>query len=499
MSSEAQGVRVRFAPSPTGTLHIGGLRTALYNFLFARHHGGTLVLRIEDTDRDRFVEDAEAYIVESMAWCGMSYDEGPDGSTERGRFGPYRQSERKALYHEHIRTLLDKGHAYYAFDTRDELDAMRERLVTEQNPAPRYDATTRLEMTNAFTLSESEVQERINRGDPYVVRLHVPQGETVQFTDLVRGTVVFSSDEIDDQILIKSDGMPTYHFANVVDDHFMEITHIIRGEEWLPSTPKHILLYQFFGWTPPEMAHLPLILSPTGGKLSKRKADKMGIPTNVLEYRDLGYEPEALVNFLAFLGWNPGTEQEIFSLDELVQAFTVDRVGSAGAQFDMNKLDWFNQQYLKSLPIENLVSRLQPLLAEAGISADQEHIEAAAILMQDRMTQLKDFLNDGVYFFEDPTSYAEKAVKKRWKEDTGALLMAYGEQIDALVPYEAGGLEETLKTFVSSREIGLGKLMAPLRLAVSGVAGGPDLYAMMALLGKDTVLRRIEAAVQRLG
>jgi glutamyl-tRNA synthetase len=309
-------VRVRFAPSPTGLLHIGGLRTALYNYLFARRHGGAFVVRIEDTDRERFVEEAESDILEALAWTGMSYDEGPRIG---GAFGSYYQSERKSIYRAYVDRLLEEGNAYYAFDTTDELQAMRDRLTTSDNPNPRYDAETRLEMRNAYTLPAVEVKARVDAGEAYVVRLNVPVGQTIQFNDIVRGTVVFQSAEVDDQVLMKSDGMPTYHMANVVDDHLMHISHIIRGEEWLSSTPKHILLYRSLGWEPPQTAHLPLILSPNGGKLSKRNADKMGIPVNVRQYRELGYEPEALVNYLAFLGWNPGVEQEVFSLDELVQ------------------------------------------------------------------------------------------------------------------------------------------------------------------------------------
>ena len=494
--SQTGNTRVRFAPSPTGVLHIGGFRTALYNYLFARHTKGTFVLRIEDTDRDRFVEEAEQYFKDSLAWCGIDYDEGPEKDAGKG---PYRQSERKELYHKYVQRLLENGHAYYAFDSKDDLDAMRERLATKENPSPKYDANSRMSMQNSFTLSKDEVQARLDRGDAYVVRLKVPPGEQVKFEDIVRGSVVFDTVQIDDQILLKSDGMPTYHLANVVDDHLMEITHIIRGEEWLSSTPKHILLYRCFGWEPPIMAHLPLIMSPSGGKLSKRKADKMGIPINVLEYRDAGYEPEPLVNFLAFLGWNPGTDQEIFSLADLADAFTVERVGSAGVQFNTDKLNWYNQQFVKELPVEQLVKRVIPYLHAADIEVEDDYLKDVLELMQERLVLVKDFVDLGHFFFADPDSYDEKGVKKRWKEGTGSLLIDYVGSLGNIDAFTAESLEPALKAFAESQEVGLGKLMAPLRLALCGVLQGPDLFKTMELIGKDSVVRRIERAVKTLG
>jgi len=494
--SDTGTTRVRFAPSPTGVLHIGGFRTALYNFLFARHTGGTFVLRIEDTDRERYVAGAEQYIKDSLAWCGLSFDEGPD---KGGEHGPYRQSERKELYHTYVQQLLDAGYAYYAFDSKEELIAMRERLTTKENPSPKYDAESRLSMNNSFTLTQEEVASRISRGDPYVVRLKVPEGEQVQFEDTVRGMVAFDTAQIDDQILLKSDGMPTYHMANVVDDHLMGITHIIRGEEWLSSTPKHILLYRYLEWEPPKMAHLPLILSPTGGKLSKRKADKMGIPINVLEYRDAGYEPEPLVNFLAFLGWNPGTEQEIFTLDGLTTAFTVERVGSAGVQFNTEKLNWYNQQFIKDLPVDKLVARVRPYLKEAGIAADDNYLASVLELMQERLVLAKDLVGAGAFFFADPDEYDAKGVKKRWKQDTGEILSSYVSSLDKLDSFTAEQIDPALKAFAEAGEIGLGKLMAPLRLALCGVLQGPDLFKTMELLGKDKVVSRIQKAIEVLG
>ena len=454
------------------------------------------MLRIEDTDRERYVPEAEQYIIDSLHWCGIDYDEGP---YKDGGKGPYRQSERKSLYQEYVQQLVDAGQAYYAFDSKDELDAMRERLTTKENPSPKYDASTRMSMQNGFTLSSDEVQARLDRGDPYVVRLKVPEGQQVQFEDTVRGTVSFESAQIDDQILLKSDGMPTYHMANVVDDHLMGITHIIRGEEWLSSTPKHILLYRFLGWEPPRMAHLPLILSPNGGKLSKRKADKMGIPINVFEYRDAGYEPEPLVNFLAFLGWNPGTDEEIFSLAGLEKVFTVERVGNAGVQFNTDKLNWYNQQFVKDLPLGELSKRVQPYLESAGIEADKDYLHNVLGLMQERLVLAKDLVELGSFFFKSPSEYDPKGVKKRWKQDTGALLNAYLDSLDDINTFVASELEPALKSFAESEDVGLGKLMAPLRLAVCGVLQGPDLFKTMELLGQDEVKQRIRKAIEVLG
>ena len=340
----SKNVRVRFAPSPTGFLHIGGLRTALYNFLFAKHHDGEFILRIEDTDQNRYVEEAEEDILKSLAWSGIEIDEGPENP---GKFGPYRQSERKEIYHKYAKQLIDTGHAYYAFDTEDELDKMRERLKKSGNPSPKYDAITRQSMKNSLTLPQEEVSRKLAAGEEYVVRLKVPRRETVRFEDLIRGHVSFETKGLDDQVLLKSDGMPTYHLANVIDDHEMQISHVIRGEEWLSSTPKHVLLYQAFDWKMPEMAHLPLIMSPSGGKLSKRKAESEGIPINTKDYIEQHYEADALVNFLAYLGWSPGDDSEIHSLDELVELFTLDRVSKGGAVFNHKKLLWYNEHYLR--------------------------------------------------------------------------------------------------------------------------------------------------------
>lgn len=492
MDRREDTVRVRFAPSPTGLLHIGGLRTALYNYLFARKHGGTFVLRIEDTDRQRYVAEAEQDMLDSLVWAGLSYDEGPNVG---GAYGPYYQSHRKEIYKNYVDLLIADGHAYYAFDSKEELEAMRTRLTTSENHSPKYDMVSRQSMKNSFTMDAAVVQEKIDNGAEYVVRLRVPEDEQIQFDDLVRGVVSFASSEVDDQILLKSDGMPTYHLANVVDDHLMGITHIIRGEEWLPSTPKHILLYKAFGWEPPVTAHLPLIMSPTGGKLSKRNADKMGIPVNVRQYKEAGYEPEAVINFLAMLGWNPGTEQEIFSLDELVEAFSADRIGSSGVQFNLDKLKWYNEQYLRGFSVAELRKRVRPYLNEAGMAVDDAKLDAMLQMMQERMSFAHDLVTEAGYFFTDPPTYDEKAVKKRWKADTPALLNVCIEQIEQAGTFNAAVLEEMVHKVAETQEVGMGKLMSPLRIALSGVAGGPSLYDMMAVLGKETCLRRLKSAI----
>lgn len=496
METTDSAVRVRFAPSPTGLLHIGGLRTALYNYLFARNRGGKFILRIEDTDQERYVDGAEEDILESLEWAGLEYDE---GVRKGGPHDPYRQSERKALYKQYADQLLEKGYAYIAFDSPDEIEAMRRRMEAQGVIGAKYDASTRTQMSNSLTLPEEEVKRRLESGQDYVVRLKVPRGESVRFDDLIRGSVTFESSVVDDQVLIKSDGMPTYHLANVVDDHLMGVTHVIRGEEWLPSTPKHILLYQFLGWTPPQWAHLPLILSPEGGKLSKRSADKIGIPVSVRQYRDAGYEPQALVNFLAFLGWNPGTEQEIFSLDELVEAFTIERVGSSGVQFNLDKLHWYNQQYLRRLSPEELTKRVRPFIEKHGFTASDEYVREVAILIQERITLAEDVALSSPYFFVDPESYEEQGVKKRWKEDSAELVTAFADRLEHLEVFESEQIEQSLRELAEARGVGTGRIIHPTRIAVSGVSFGPSLFHMMAVLGKETCRRRMYRAAEVLG
>ena len=494
-------VRVRFAPSPTGLLHIGGLRTALYNYLLARQTGGAFVLRIEDTDRSRFVEDAERDILDGLAWAGLEVDEGPtqggDG-TASGPYGPYRQSERRDLYADAAQRLLDGGHAYFAFDTPDEIEAMKERHRTDANPSPRYDHATRGEMATSLVLDADEVARRIEAGEPHVVRLKVDPGETLAFTDRVRGEVSFETAEVDDQVLVKSDGMPTYHLANVVDDHEMGITDVIRGEEWLSSVPKHLLMYRALGWTPPRLAHLPLIMSPTGGKLSKRSADRLGIPVSVTQYVEAGYEPEAVVNFLALLGWNPGTEQEIFDLEGLVRAFDVERIGKSGVQFSLDKLDWFNGQHLRALEVEEIARRARPALEDAVGPVEDDKLIAVAALMRERLTKASD-LADAAYFFAAPESYDPAGLKKRWKDDSAALVAAYADALEADDAFTVESTEATMRRVAEEREAGFGRIIHPVRLATTGTPAGAGMFETLALIGKDETVRRLRRAAEVLG
>lgn len=489
-------VRVRFAPSPTGLLHIGGLRTALYNYLFARHHNGVFVLRIEDTDQSRQVEGAEDDIIESLEWAGINPDEGP---RKPGEYGPYRQSERRDLYAEYAQQLIESGHAYYAFDTPEELDDMRERLEKSGNPAPKYDSVTRMSMKNSLTFPQEEVESRLEEGEPYVVRLKVPRRETVRFEDEIRGFVSFETKGLDDQVLLKSDGMPTYHLANVVDDHLMKISHVIRGEEWLSSTPKHMLLYEYLEWEPPKMAHLPLIMSPSGGKLSKRKAESEGISINAKDYREQRYEPEALVNFLAYLGWSPGDDSEIHSLDELVELFTLDRVSKSGAVFNHKKLLWYNENYLRVKPAEELFPRVNTIAEEHGIQPDKEYLLEIIELMKDRASKVEDFIVQGMFFFEEPEEYDEKTLKK-WKEDSHEIVRAYLDKISTLDDDEftVDNLKAAVNDLTDEMDIGFGKVAMPLRVAVTGQGFGPDLFPSIVLLGKETTLRRIKAALENI-
>lgn len=491
-------VRVRFAPSPTGFLHIGGLRTALYNYLFARHQGGTFVLRIEDTDQARYVEGAEEDIIKSLEWAGMTIDEGPHAP---GEFGPYRQSERKPMYHEYAKQLIDNDWAYYAFDTTEEIEEMRERLKASGNPSPKYDSITRQSMKNSLTLPKDEVSRRLEAGDPYVVRLKVPRRETVKFEDLIRGVVSFDTAGLDDQVLLKSDGMPTYHLANVVDDHTMAITHVIRGEEWLSSAPKHMLLYQAFGWDAPTMAHLPLIMSPSGGKLSKRKAESEGIPVNTKDYISGNYDPEALINFLAYLGWSPGDDSEIHSMKELCELFTLDRVSKGGAVFNHKKLMWYNEHYLRSTSIDDLLPTVKLLLEEADFDTkSDEYLKEVLGLLHERVAKVDEFVAMGSFFFAAPEEYDAGALKK-WKADSPGMVKAYQEKVAALSEeeFEASNLKAALEAVVAEQEVGFGKVMMPVRIATTGQGFGPDLFSALALVGKEEVLRRMDMALDKLG
>ena len=493
-----ESVRVRFAPSPTGLLHIGGLRTALYNYLFARRHGGTFVLRIEDTDRKRYVEEAESDILNALAWARLVPNEGP---TQGGAFAPYYQSRRSERYRTCAQQLIDDGYAYYAFDSEEELEEQRRR-AEDEGRAFQYDARTRTGLRNSLTMSDSEVQRLISDGATYVVRLKTPPDEQISFDDVVRGPLSYPSSDIDDQVLLKSDGLPTYHLANVVDDHHMEISHVIRGEEWLPSTPKHILLYRYFGWEPPKMAHLPLIMSPEGGKLSKRDAGDLGIPVSVRDYIEEGYEPEALVNFLAFLGWNPGDEREMFSLEELTDVFSLERVGTHGTQFDLDKLRWFNRQYLHQKAPGEIAAEVNQTAATSGLLVNGRggnYLNDVVALVRERLEMSRDVVTEYHYFFEDPSEYDKEDVEKKWKDDSAAVLETFAAQLEDLSTYDADAVEEALRATAEEHDVGLGKVILPTRIALSGVAHGPGIYEMMALLGRDTCVRRLRIAAERLG
>lgn len=503
----SQHVRVRFAPSPTGPLHIGGVRTALFNYLFAKKHNGTFVLRIEDTDQKRYVPGAEDYIKESLDWCGIPYDEGPG---REGDFGPYRQSERKDTYYAFAKALLDSGNAYYAFDTAEQLTSLRTQLESEGKTFI-YNWHNRMQLENSLVLSEEEVQQRIDAGDEYVIRFKAPQNETLHLQDEIRGDIKIDTNVLDDKVLFKSDGMPTYHLANIVDDHLMEITHVIRGEEWLPSLALHVLLYRALGWDAPKFAHLPLILKPVGkGKLSKRDGDKLGFPVFPLQwedpknkdissgYREDGYFPEAVVNMLAFLGWNPGTEQEIFSLEELVQAFDLSRVNKAGAKFDPEKTKWFQQHYLQQANNDAVSADFMQFLIDKGIDASPDYVRTVTALIKERATFVSDLWNLGSYFFTAPTSYDEKASKKGWKEDTGALMEKVVAVIEGVSTFDAPTLQDTVKGWITDNELGFGKVMQPLRLSLVGAMQGPDVFAIAVTIGKEETIARIKKAIDTL-
>src|SRR5260221_13867981 len=503
-------VRVRFAPSPTGALHIGGVRTALYNFLLARKYNGKMLLRIEDTDQNRFVPGAEEYIIESLAWAGIEIDE---GVSKGGPYAPYRQSERKTIYQKYAQQLLNEGKAYYAFDTEEELESMRERLKAQGSSDQQYSSVPRMQMKNSLTLSESEVKQKVASGVPFVIRLKVPANEEIKLTDLIRGEVHVDASELDDKVLMKSDGMTTYDLANVVDDYLMKISHVIRGEEWLPSAPLHVLLYKYLGWENemPEFVHLPLLLKPTGdGKLSKRDADRMGFPIFPLDwtdpltgeltkgFRESGYLPEALINFLAFLGWNPGTQQEIFSMEELIQAFTIERIGKAGAKFDIHKAQWFNQQYLKAKSDEDLSGYLLESLKREKIDCSKEKAIKICSVMKDRVTFPDDFWKLGKFFFEAPVSFDEQVVAKKWNEDAVKVLRAFRGEMDKLPSATAEGAKATLEKVTANLGIATGKILQAVRVVLTGGASGPDLMMTMEIIGKQEVLDRIDYALRTL-
>lgn len=497
-------VRVRFAPSPTGALHIGGVRTALYNYLFARQHGGDLVFRIEDTDSNRFVPGAEEYILESFRWLGIKFDEGVSFGGDKG---PYRQSERRDIYKEYVKILLDNGKAYIAFDTPEELEAKRAEISNFQ-----YDASTRVGMRNSLTLSAEEVRSLINEGKQYVVRFKIEPNEDVHVNDLIRGEVVINSSILDDKVLYKSaDELPTYHLANIVDDHLMEISHVIRGEEWLPSAPLHVLLYRAFGWedTMPAFAHLPLLLKPDGnGKLSKRDGDRLGFPVFPLQwtdpktgdissgYRESGYLPEAVINFLALLGWNPGTEQEIMSMDELVKLFDLHRCSKAGAKFDFEKGKWFNHQYIQLKPNEEIAELFLPYLKENGVDAPMDKVVKVVGMMKNRVSFVKDLWNECRFFFVAPIEYDEKTVKKRWKEDSPERMLELAEVIEGIDDFSLENQEKVVMAWIESKGYHLGNIMNAFRLTLVGEGKGPHMFDISEVLGKEETLARIRKAVE---
>lgn len=507
MSTEK--VRVRFAPSPTGPLHIGGVRTALFNYLYAKKFNGDFILRIEDTDQNRYVDGAEAYIKEALTWCNIPYDEGPG---KEGDCGPYRQSERKHLYREYADKLVSSGNAYYAFDTPEALDEHRKNHE-DQGKTFIYNWHNRLKLDNSLSLSVDQVNEKIDSGESYVIRFKTPENETLELTDEIRGDMQIETRILDDKVLFKSDGMPTYHLANIVDDHLMDITHVIRGEEWLPSLALHVLLYRAFKWKAPKFAHLPLILKPQGkGKLSKRDGDKMGFPVFPLEwndpksgeistgYREEGYFPEAVVNMLAFLGWNEGggTEKEIYSLKELVNSFSLEHVSKGGSKFDPEKTKWFQHHYLQQANEETLAAQFQVLLKSKNLDFSFEYVLKVVNLLKERASFVRDFWESGYFFFVTPENYDEKASKKAWKEDTPELMNQLISELESIEDFSSSNVQEKVKTWISEKGIGFGKIMQPFRLSLVGAMQGPDVFDIASAIGKEETIFRIKKATREI-
>jgi glutamyl-tRNA synthetase len=501
-------IRVRFAPSPTGPLHMGGVRTALYNYLFARQNNGKFILRIEDTDQNRFVEGAENYIIQSLTWCGISFDEGVNVG---GPFAPYRQSERKGFYKQYALQLIENGYAYYAFDTPEELENLRKEAESAKEKPFQYDSSTRLGLNNSLSLETSEVIRLLGNDTPYVIRIKIPADEIISFQDEIRGRVEFNSSLLDDKVLYKSDGMPTYHLANVVDDYLMKITHVIRGEEWLPSAPLHVLLYRFLGWEPvmPVFVHLPLLLKPDGkGKLSKRDGDRLGFPVFPLQwkdpqsgeissgYRETGYLPNAFINMLAFLGWNPGTEQEIFNMDELIDSFSFDRVSKSGARFDADKAKWFNHHYIQHTPNNELAALLQPYFVESNITFEIEKVTELVALIKDRANLIPELWEQMKFFILPPTVFDEQLIRKRWKPEISASLNEIASLIIQSDSITADDFSSLIKNYITEKGLNMGSVMFPLRISQVGNASGPDLFLIMQHLGKEEVASRIERAVR---
>jgi len=501
-------VRVRFAPSPTGGLHLGGVRTVLYNYLFARHHGGTFVLRIEDTDQSRFVAGAEDYIMDCLNWCGLIPDESP---FKGGPFAPYRQSERKESYRQYAEQLVSQGHAYYAFDTTEDLEKMRETFKSEQNPSPQYDARLRGKMRNSISLGAEEVKTLLEAGTPHVIRIRMPENEEVHFEDMVRGHVSFSTSTVDDKVLLKADGMPTYHLAVVVDDYLMQITHAFRGEEWLPSAPVHILLWKYLGWIDkmPQWAHLPLILKPDGhGKLSKRDGDRLGFPVFAMNwtdpktgeltegFREKGFLPEAFINMLAVLGWNDGTEQELFSLDELVDKFSIERVHKGGAKFDFEKAKWFNHEWIKKADTDRLKPEVTKIFNRKGIEVSEEKLQEIIPLLKERCTLLPDFYDQGSFFFKAPVSYDLPSVQPKWNEQKKTFFAEWADALQELPEWRFASLENNFKEKAAASNIKPGELQLPLRVMLVGGKFGPPVFDIAVVLGRAETIDRIKSALE---
>ena len=501
-------VRVRFAPSTTGPLHIGGVRTALYNYLFAKKHGGDFILRIEDTDQTRFVEGAEEYIIDALKWCGMEFDESVIAG---GEYGPYRQSERKELYLKHAKQLIESGHAYYAFDTSEELDSLRAEAEKDGNVFT-YNHSSRNSLNNSLTLSKEDVEAKIANNTAFVVRFKMPEQQEVVMQDMVRGEVKVNTSALDDKILFKSDGMPTYHLANIVDDYMMKISHVIRGEEWLPSLPLHVLLYEAFGWKKemPEFAHLPILLKPVGkGKLSKRDGDKLGFPVfptfwkapngdEAQGYRENGYLPDAFINMLALLGWNPGTEQEIFSMEELIEAFSIDRVGRSGARFSPDKPKWFNHQYIQKMDNDKVAELFLPFLQEKGNNSDIKYVSRVTGLVKERATFISDLWDQSSFFFTTPEEYDAKFAKKQWKETTPDIIKQVTNVIEETIDFTSANIETSVKEWITNNELPFGKVLNPMRLAIVGAGKGPHLFDIIEMIGKEESVKRLNNAVEKL-
>jgi len=498
-------VRVRFAPSPTGPLHIGGVRTALYNYLFAKKNNGTFILRIEDTDQARFVEGAEEYIMETLQWCGIIVDE---GINEGGKYRPYRQSDRKEIYRQYADILINKGDAYYAFDSPEQLENLR----SESQKAGHtfiYNAVTREKLSNSISLEETEWKKKLDNGEPFVIRYKMPHNEDIHFDDIIRGHIVVNTCTLDDKVLFKSDGMPTYHLANIVDDHLMEISHVIRGEEWLPSLPLHFMLYRSFAWDTPLFAHLPLLLKPDGkGKLSKRDGDKMGFPVFPLYwpygetakgYREEGYYPEAFVNMLALLGWNPGTEQEIFSMEELINTFTIDRVGKSGSRFDPEKANWFNHQYLQKRTNNQLALEFREYLRTHGYQFDIVDLETLVEMVKERVNFVRDIWEHTDFFFKTPESYDQDVIKKRWNDDSATLLLELRSILEKIDDFSSAGTEPVIKAWIEEKGYNTGVVMNAFRLVIVGASRGPHMFDIISWIGKEETLKRIDNGLSVIG